>query len=91
MDPVLDPGSPAVKPGYKTTEFWLSLAAILVGVLLSSGVIADDSQAAKMLGLASSLLGSLGYVANRAHVKAVSIKGAALVEAAKQGNPSQPR
>lgn len=90
-DAVQDPGNPEVKPSYKTGEYWISVAAVLVGVLLSSGAFAESSQLAKILGVVASLLGALGYTVSRAHVKAVSIKGAAIVGAAKQGNPSHPR
>lgn len=53
--------------GYKSTEFWLSLAAIIVGVLMESGAMGDG--ALKGLGMASSLLAALGYTFNRSSVK----------------------
>jgi len=46
------------KPGYKTTEFWLSLASIILGVVMSSGAVDPNNKA---LGLAASILGALGY------------------------------
>ena len=46
MDPVSTPpagvapaDTAAMKPGYKTTEFWLSTAATVVGLLIASGII----------------------------------------------------
>jgi len=41
------------KPGYKTTEFWLSLLATLLGFLLASGVmdaVPEESWIAKLVG-----------------------------------------
>jgi hypothetical protein len=86
-DPVLDPGSPAQKPGYKTTEFWLSLAAMLIGALLAADVFPSDSPVLKILGVVSSILGALGYQVSRAIVKSSGNKSAALVEASKQAGP----
>jgi len=62
----------ATKPGYKTTEFWLSLLATLLGFLLASGVMdtaPEDSWIAKLVGGLVAVLASLGYAASRAKVK----------------------
>ena len=59
----------SVKPGYKTTEFWLSLIAVVLGALVSQGVFANGSEAAKVAGIALIALASLGYTASRAMVK----------------------
>lgn len=58
------------KPGYKTTEFWLTLGAQLVGALLASGAIHDDTGFGKALGVAAIALASMGYSASRALTKA---------------------
>lgn len=63
-----------MKPGYKTTEFWLSLLAMLIGALFASGVVSDGSQLDKILGLASSILGQLGYAVPRGLAKAAQAK-----------------
>jgi hypothetical protein len=89
LSPENDPASPAQKPGWKTTEFWLTIVAMLVGVLLSAGVFPDDSGIVKGLGVAASILGLLGYQVQRGLVKASGNKAAALVEVAK-ANPSEP-
>lgn len=34
-----DTSTNAPKPGYKTTEFWLSFAAIIVGAVQASGIV----------------------------------------------------
>ncbi len=57
------------KPGYKTTEFWLSVAAMLVGAALASGVFETDSGGDRILGLAATVLASLGYTVSRGMAK----------------------
>lgn len=59
----------AVKPGYKTTEFWLTNAAFLLGALLASGLVGDGSALAKLIGLAGSILSTLGYTISRGFAK----------------------
>ncbi len=57
------------KPGWKTTEFWLSLAAQMVGVLAASGAIATGSIWERMVGVVATALASMGYSVSRAKVK----------------------
>lgn len=57
------------KPGYKTTEFWLTVAAAAVGLLLSSGAIGAETQADKILGIAAAALTTLGYSVSRGMAK----------------------
>lgn len=57
------------KPGYKTSEFWLSTAALVLGALFASGVISDGSTTDKVLGLVVSLLSQLGYTVSRGKAK----------------------
>ena len=64
------------KPGYKTTEFWLSLAALVLGALLASGAIGEDSGSGKILAFAASALTALGYSVSRGMTK----KGEALAD-----------
>ena len=68
----------STKPGYKTTEFWLSLLATLLGFLLASGVmdtVPEQSWIARLVGGAVAALASLGYSASRAKVKAGASDG----------------
>ena len=68
------------KPGYKTTEFWLSLLATLLGFLLASGVmdaVPEESWIAKLIGGAVAVLATLGYSASRAKVKSETGNGGA--------------
>ena len=59
------------KPGYKTTEFWLSFLAMLVGAALASGVIEATSTQwdDKAIGLLVTVLSALGYTVSRTFVK----------------------
>ncbi len=61
-----------IKPGYKTTEFWLTCAADVFGMVMASGVIAGDSIVAKAIGIGVMVLATLGYTAARAWTKAAS-------------------
>lgn len=85
-------GRMETKPGYKSTEFWLSLAATLIGFVLASGVLnpADPQEARVLqaLGFAAAILAQLGYTAARAYVKGGEVKALALVEASKRLPPS---
>ena len=66
------------KPGYKTTEFWLSLLATLLGFLLASGVmdvVPEESWVAKVVGGLVAVLATLGYSASRAKVKSEAASG----------------
>lgn len=56
-------------PGYKTTEFWLSLAAMIVGTLLAAGVFGEGDTAYKILAFVGATLASFGYSYSRGRVK----------------------
>lgn len=56
------------RPGYRTTEFWLSAAALIVGAVLSSG-LADDSPVMKVAGVIAMVLSAIGYTVTRTGVK----------------------
>jgi hypothetical protein len=70
------------KPGYKTTEFWLSLLATLIGAFVAAGIVGPDHIAMRISGLALSILATLGYGAGRAALKRTST-AAASIEAPK--------
>jgi hypothetical protein len=73
------------KPGWKTTEFWLTLIANIVGLLLASGAITND-MVLQGLGMASMALGNLGYGMARA-----STKRSENALAAVNANPTSPQ
>jgi hypothetical protein len=58
-----------VKPGYKTTEFWLSFAAVMVGAVQASGLIPNEGAWNQILGLVVSALVAMGYTGARIAVK----------------------
>lgn len=99
LDNVNDPTNSAVPPGYRSTEFWLSTAATIIGIILASGLLspADPTQAKvlQILGLVATTLAALGYTAVRGYTKGKAIDGAAFVAASKglavPPQPSEPK
>jgi hypothetical protein len=67
MPTTTDPAAP--KPGFKTTEFWLSTLAMVLGVVLASGALPEGGLAGQIVGGVLSVLASLGYTASRTQVK----------------------
>ena len=57
------------KPGYKTTEFYVSLAAMAVGAFLASGALPDSHPAVKIAGVVAMLLSAMGYQVQRTTAK----------------------
>ncbi len=60
----------AKKPGWKTSEFWLTTATLLMGQFYASGVIGDGGTVPKIAAFVCSALGLLGYQVARAKAKA---------------------
>jgi hypothetical protein len=60
---------PVAKPGYKTSEFWLTTIAILVGTLIASGAFADTTALGRALAFIASALTAAGYSYSRGLVK----------------------
>lgn len=61
-----------MKPGLKTSEFWFSLAAAVVGVLLTSGVFGSGTPAEQVAGIIAAGLAAAGYSVSRGAVKAAN-------------------
>jgi len=59
------------KPGWKTTEFWLSLSAVLLSALYASGAMTNSTMLA-VAGVAASVLTALGYAVSRGMAKAAA-------------------
>ena len=57
------------KAGYKTTEFWLSFVALLVGVVSASGLLPNEGPWQQVLGVATTALVALGYTGARLTLK----------------------
>ena len=56
-----------MKPGYKTTEFWLSLLAIVLASVLP--YLGDYPPVAQAIGIGLSILAALGYTTSRTSIK----------------------
>ena len=65
--PTPSPDEP--KAGYRTTEFWLKILAILLTALYASGIIPTDSTTAKVVAIVATMLGALGYTVSRTLAK----------------------
>ena len=65
-----------MKPGYKTTEFWLAAGATICGILYASGVISPEGSGAveKAVAFIAAALSSLGYSQARGATKAAAPK-----------------
>jgi hypothetical protein len=57
------------KPGWKTTEFWLTALADIFGALMISGIFAEGSMWARIVGGGIMVLATLGYSAARSKSK----------------------
>ena len=66
-----------LKSGVKSTEFYLSLCAVLLGVAVSTGLVDIDAGAGvwdRVAGIACTVLAAFGYTVSRGKVKAESEK-----------------
>lgn len=70
--PTMATTTTSVKSGWRTTEFWLALAAKVLGVLTTTGILGDGTQAMRIAGLAVVVLASMGYSYSRGAVKAAA-------------------
>ena len=57
-----------MKAGFKTSEFWLTVVAAVVGAVVSTGALGDTPWA-KVAGVASVALAALGYSVSRGLAK----------------------
>lgn len=72
-DPIAPSPKTSPKPGWKTTEFWLALAAKLLGAAFAAGLIGDGTSLSRIAGLGAVVLTSLGYTVNRTMVKTAAM------------------
>lgn len=61
--------APKKKPGYKSTEFYMSMAAVVIGAVASSGMLEENSALTKVVGLIMAALVALGYTGSRLTLK----------------------
>lgn len=57
------------KPGWKTTEFWLSTAAALLSAAYASGAIGQGTPLDKALSIVAMALAAAGYSVSRGAAK----------------------
>lgn len=60
----------SAKAGYKTSEFWLKVAALGLTVAFCTGAIPTTGSVERVAEIAALVLGSLGYTVCRSWVKA---------------------
>lgn len=58
-----------MKPGWQTSEFWLTLAAVLIGVAIELNLFAETSAFTHVLAYVSQVLAVYGYTYSRGLVK----------------------
>lgn len=58
-----------MKPGWKTSEFWLALAALLISEATATGLIPSEGTWQRVAATLAGVLAALGYGAQRARVK----------------------
>ena len=58
------------KPGWKTSEFWLTLITNLLSTAYLIGLIGDTGAAGKIAAFAVMALANLGYTVQRGKLKA---------------------
>ena len=67
--PVTPTSPPAVTRGWKTSEFWCALAAMLVTALYASGVVPTTGTWAAVVAMVATVLTALGYTVSRTLIK----------------------
>ena len=64
-----------MKPGIKTTEFWIATGVAVLGVLVATGIITPDQTDAlpdaitRLGGMVASVAASFGYSLSRGNAK----------------------
>ena len=71
-----------MKPGLKSTEFWLNLAAMVIGAVLAA--VGEDNSWTQILGGGMAVVAPTAYTAGRASVKGREALGNAHVEATRE-------
>lgn len=78
-----------MKDGIKSTEFWLTLVAVIGSILVASGIL-GDTEATYLQGLVKEIISGavalvtlVTYILSRASIKREGLKAAAKIEEAK--------
>jgi hypothetical protein len=70
-------------PGWKTTEFWLTIFAVAIGFLATAGLFEDGSRWSVVLGFVQTALVTAGYTIARGLTKSGLARATAAVEVAR--------
>lgn len=62
-----------MRKGYQTSEFYLSLGAMVVGALFASGVLGNGGIDFQIAGIAAAVLAALGYQVSRTTAKKADV------------------
>lgn len=62
------------KPGWKTSEFWITLVVIIAAAVVASGAVGEESGLGKVLVGVLALAQSLGYTMGRVFTKTSAAK-----------------
>lgn len=58
-----------MKPGWKTSEFWLALVALVISEATATGLLPSEGAWQRAAATVAGVLAALGYGAQRARVK----------------------
>lgn len=58
-----------IKPGFKTSEYWLTVASMIISAVYMSVIVVDGTALEKGLGLLAGALVALGYTVSRGLTK----------------------
>jgi hypothetical protein len=58
-----------VKSGYRTSEFWLTAGATVVGLAIASGVVPETGVWPKVVALVTAAFTAMGYTVSRGLAK----------------------
>lgn len=65
------------RPGYRSSEFYVTAAVLLISIVWGSGLIGDGTAADKALSLIASVAAQFGYTVSRGLVKSAEAKALA--------------
>lgn len=67
--PVIERETSALKSGWRSSEFWLTILAHVLSVLILAEVFPPDSKWDKLAAVGLSMLAQYGYTAGRSRIK----------------------
>ena len=78
-----------MRPGWKTSEFWVTFVVATVSLMFTSGVVVEGSTTEKVVGYIVAALVALGYTGVRGSLKKIeAIKDGDNGDSEKPSDPS---